>query len=482
MKHNKTLYVILAFALLIRLTFAFTWHDLWWDGGVYLGMGKYVFSGGESGLWEHIRPPLLPLALGGFWAAGLNAVLFGRLLEILLMLGVVWLTYQLANHWFGNRTALLSALIVSVSPIFHSLSFHLYTEIPSTFLALLSLWLFTRRQYFLSGIAVGASFLAKFPAGIFLAALLLVLGLRKRAKPALITATGFGIITLPYFAYSFIAHGSPFATLLAARDTIAKVLGCNVLRPQPWWHYFRLLTFSETALHFLAIPGLYGLWKRWNNKHALFALSLALPLLYFLQLHCRDYRYLALFLPFIAILTALGTVWAADALQLKKKQFVFLLFILGVWMLLTTAHFYHDNEAQRPSPLAEEYFTYLQGKNITKELWTANPIVAAHTDLPLHKIYYPVYDANASRTFLEHVQRYHDDIGAVFLDNCGGGIICPPNDDACQAQTQQLITELDEQYTRALDQKTGRCWYRIWTTSPSEYHQSSTDRHLSASS
>jgi len=219
---------ILAIALVIRLIFAFGWHEIWWDSGVYIGMGKYIYSGGESGLWEHIRPPGVPIMLGFLWKIGLSPELFGRLLEIILMLGIVWLTYLLAKHWFEEKTAILASLIIALSPIFYYLSFHQYNEIPSTFFVLLALWLFVKEKYLWSGISAGAAFIFKFAPGMFIAILILVLLISKKWKPLIATSIGFGIITIPYFLWSWIAYGSPLFTLLAAQETIKKVLGCNV--------------------------------------------------------------------------------------------------------------------------------------------------------------------------------------------------------------------------------------------------------------
>jgi 4-amino-4-deoxy-L-arabinose transferase-like glycosyltransferase len=466
MKKSYPLYIILALALIIRLIFAFSWHEVWWDSGVYIGMGKYLYSGGESGLWEHIRPPFLPVMLGLLWKTGLNPILFGRLLEIAFMLGAAWLTYKLAQHWFENKTAIIASLIIALSPIFYYLSFHQYNEIPSTFFVLLAVWLSIKEKHLFAGMSAGIAFLTKFAPGMFTAIILLCLALNKKWKPAILTSAGFIITTTPYFLYSWIAHGNPLATFFAAQDAISKVLGCNVLRYQPWHQYFSWLVFSETKLHFLSIIGILALTKKWKKQHLLFALSAAIPLIYFIQLHCRDYRYITLFLPFIAILTALGTAWLYEQFRIKKKwAFAILVIVLSAWMLNTTIRYYYGNEPQQPDAVAEEYFNYLSDKKITGEAWTANPIIAAYTDAKLEKIYYPIYDEGVLKDFTDYIEANSQNISAVFLDNCGGGIICPPNEETCPAKTEELITLLDQKFSRTFDKQSGRCWYRAWTTS-----------------
>ncbi len=466
MKRNYSLYIILALALIIRLIFAFSWHEVWWDSGVYIGMGKHLYSGGENGLWEHIRPPLLPIMLGFLWKTGLSPILFGRLLEIIFMLGTVWLTYELALRWFENKTAIIASLIIALSPIFYYLSFHQYNEIPSTFFVLLAIWLSLKEKHFLAGISTGIAFLSKFAPGMFAGIIILYLAINKKWKPTILTGTGFAIITSPYFIYSWIAYGSPLATFSAAQDAIANVLGCNVLRHQPWHQYFSWLIFSETKLHLLAIIGIFALYKKWKKQHLLFVFSLIIPLLYFTQLNCRDYRYITLFLPFVAILTALGIAWIYEQFKVKKNlAFVILTILLSAWMLNTTIRYYYANELQQPDTTAEEYFHYLSDKNITGEIWTANPIIAAYTDEKLEKIYYPVYDQDVQNRFIDYVTLHNKKIGAVLLDNCGGGIICPSADQNCLQKTEQLINLLDKTFTRTFDKQTGRCWYRVWLIS-----------------
>jgi 4-amino-4-deoxy-L-arabinose transferase-like glycosyltransferase len=460
---SKAFLIILCLTFVLRLAFAFGFHEIWWDSGVYIGMGKTIFSGGESGLYEHIRPPLVPLVLGSFWSLGLDPALFGRLFEIALMLGIVILTYLLAKEWFNEKIALLSSLIISISPIFFYLSFHQYTEIPSAFFALLALFLLVRKKYIWSGISVGLCFLSKFPAGIMLVVIGLFLLIHKQWKEGLLVGLGFSLPVIPYFISNWIYFGSPIEPLLAAQDAINRALGCNVIRAQPWWQYFNWLIFSETKLHLFSIVGGFDLIKNWNKKWTLFVLCLLVPFLYFLPLSCRDYRYLTLFLPFFAMLTSLGVVYLFEKITKKDKWFYVLVLVLFLWMAHTTWLFYHANERAAYNPAEEQYFNY--DFAINKEIWTSNPIHAAYSDAKLHKLYYPIYDGELAGDFFDYLQKNPDKIGAVALDNCGGGIICPPNDAICEQRTQQALSYLDSTMNRTLDLQYGRCWYKIWTTS-----------------
>ncbi|MDO8661514.1 MAG: hypothetical protein Q7K43_06500, partial [Candidatus Woesearchaeota archaeon] len=69
---------VLGLMLVVRLLFVFDWHEVWWDSGVYIGMGKWLWSLSTSGLWEDFRPVLWPIVLGFFWKIGLNPVFVAR--------------------------------------------------------------------------------------------------------------------------------------------------------------------------------------------------------------------------------------------------------------------------------------------------------------------------------------------------------------------------------------------------------------------
>lgn len=454
--------VIVVFSVVLRLFFAFSYHEVWWDSGVYVGMGKFLFSSGESGLWEHIRPPLVPLGLGALWWFGFDPVLFGRLVEIALMAGVVFLTYLVGREWFGARCALLASLMVGLSPIFFYLSFHQYTEIPAVFFVLLALFLVQRGWFVVSGLAVGLAFLAKFPAGMFVAILALYLAYNRDWRSALKVSGGFLIAAVPYFVASAVAYGSPLATLRAGQSAIDLALGCNVLRYRPWWQYFYWLVFSESKLYLAALPGLFFLRAAWKKQHLLFVLSLVLPFFYFMQLHCRDYRYLTLFLPFAALLAAYGVVGLFELKIKKRWAFVVLLVVSSVWLGSTALRFYDANEVQVPDAVLERYLRQVDVQGVSGEVWVSHPSLAARTDRRLEKVYYPIYDGALAVDFTRYVEQKADRIGLVLLDNCQGGLICPPNDAGCEANTQKMIALLDVRFARVFDEQSGRCWYRVW--------------------
>ncbi|MEM4263661.1 MAG: glycosyltransferase family 39 protein [Candidatus Woesearchaeota archaeon] len=455
---HRNILIIILLALVLHLVFLPGFHELWWDSGVYVGMGKYIFSAGQSGLWEHIRPPILPFMLGSLWFLGLDILFFGELLQLLLSLGAIFIFYQIVQHYFDEKTATISAILFAFSSIFFYLSFHLYSEVPTIFFILLSIYLFAIRRLYLAGFFMAIACLTKFPAGIFIVVLGIALFLNKDIKGILKLVIGFIIPMLPVLILYQVFYGNALLPFLEARRTILNVLGCNVLRYKPWWHYFQMI-FVENYLHIFALLGLAVYFANFKKSRLLPLLALFVPLIYFSQMHCRDYRYLTVFIPFVCLFSGLGISWLAR--KSSKLYDIILVLVIGI-SVFNCALFFIGNEVTSYDDASIGYFKYLQGKIVRGEVWSANPVISFFTDAKINKIYYPIYDTGVSKTFNTYLIESIGNIEYVFLDNCGGGIICPPGDLECEKETNFTIKFLETTFEKVYDAKKEKCWYVIF--------------------
>jgi hypothetical protein len=464
-KKYALLYSVLLIAALARLLYAFDAHELWWDSGVYVGMAKYLWSGGTAGLWEHIRPVLWPAVLGIAWWLKLNIVLFARILSFALSLASIALVYQLGRQWFSERAGIIASILWGFSSIVFYLGFHEYTELPAVTLALAALLAFTRQHVFFAGILASAAFLFKFPAGIFIVVLGLCLLARKQWKQLIPLGIGFALPTAAYLTFNALTSGSALGPLIAARESILSVLGCNVLRYKPWYQYLGWIAF-DNVLNVLALAGVGIAAARRDKRFLLPALALLIPAAYLLQMHCRDYRYLTLFLPFVVLFAGHGIERIVLLVESKKRRAwaypAALILILAV-SLTHALLFFHANEPRVLDLNAERYYRWLADNPLDGEIWSANPAVSAYTDAPVRKIYYPLYEQGQATDFNTYLFANPDRIGAVLLDNCGGGIICPPEDTGCAQQLDATRAFLNEHYKQVFFAQTGNCWYSIYT-------------------
>ncbi len=454
---------VIIIAALARLLYFFDWHEVWWDSGVYFGMAKYIWSAGKSGLWEPIRPVLWPLVIGFGWWFKLNIVWFARLIEFVLALVSAWLVYLIGRKIFSQRSAVLSAIVWSFSPIVFYLSFHEYTEIPEVTLVLAAVYAFISGRYWLAGILAGLSFLAKFPAGMFLAILLICLLLEKRWKQVLRTVIGFVLPVAPYLVFNKILYGSFLSPIIDAHRNILAVVGCNIMRYKPWYQYFGWIVF-DNVLNVFALLGIFIAVKEWKRQYVLPLLSVLIPLAYFSQLHCRDYRYLVLFLPFVALFAGYGIDAVITFIEQRWKLAPAV--AIMVVLIVSAASgilFYQNNEPRAPDSAAEKYFKWLGERKIDGGIWSSNPVVAAYTDQKTSKIYYPVYGVETAADFNKYLQDNHEKVGAVLLDNCGGGLVCSPDDEKCPAEIDKMRAFLNENFRQVFFDQSGRCWYSIYT-------------------
>lgn len=456
LKGHAGIFILLSVFLVVKLFFLFQPHIVIWDEAVYLGMGKYIFSLGKLGLWEHVRPVLFPMMLGFFWRISLDPVLAGRLLLSLFSLGIISLIYLIGANIFDRKSALLASIIFSFSPVFFFLGFHLYTEIPAVFFVLAALCLFLKKRFYLSGLMVGLAFLTKFPAALFLVCLIPFL---KNYKKVHYLILGFLTAMVPFLIFNYFMYGSFLIPLLDARTVIAGVLGCNVLNYQPWYYYL-IAIFKENFLYLFSVVGIILSIKRFDRKRGTLLLFLFLPLIYFMQLHCRDYRYLVLFLPFAALFMGCGLSFLVK--KLDRRVFC----MVAVFILLVSAYSGISSYLWlEPAPeldIVQDYYSYLEGMAVGREVWVSNPITSLYTSGKVNLVYYPVYDYSLAKSFHNYLLRNSSSIGYVFLDSCGGGIICPPGDVLCSEETSAFINYLHKNFRKVYDNKIGECYYYIF--------------------
>lgn len=481
--------ITLLLSFIVRATFLiFDYHLVWWDSAVYIEIGKYIWSSGHSGLFEHIRPVLLPLILGSFWKLNLDPLLSGRVFELFVSIAVTALTFFISKKTFGDRPALVASVLVSFSSIFFFMGFRVYTEIPAVLLMLISTFFLFRDRFFLSGIFAALAFSMKFTSGIiFLPAMAYIFydiffailqnkGFHKARRNVLHLITklfhfsiGSAVVIFSYFIFNFVSTGSAIQPFIDANNVIKMVLGCNYLRYNEWYIYLISL-LKENIAYLAIIPSFFFILKKPEKKKIVMLLSFILPLVYLSGMHCRDYRYIIIALPFAASLAGYGLVKTllkpSYDTNKNKRAFLLILAIVTIVSILTSGFYYFTNEPNRLNPAQENYFMFIKGKNISGEIWVSNPIVGLYTDSAVHPIYYPVYDEGVSVGFRTYIENNADKVQYIFLDSCGGGIICPDDDLLCKKNSESMLSYLNTNFDLVYNSTEGRCYYYIFESKP----------------
>ncbi len=443
---KKGLIILLTVSLLIRIILLMQPHAVWWDASIYLGMGRELYSNYQLGIWEPLRPILWPFALGFFWELGLNEILLGNLLQIMLSLGIIYFTYSIArNISKSDNDGLLAAAIISFTPIFVSFNFRLYTEIPAAFLSLLSIWLMQKNRHLSSGLMSGLAFLTKFPAGLILIGNIISSNFKETKKIVL----GFLISIIPYLIYNQLKYND-FLLPIREGKYVIKYAGIWIFQ-QPW-HFYLKEFIVQNIFYVFAIVGVFMLLKK--KAAAIPVAGFALLGYLSLEPH-KEPRFMILFLPYFAIMAANG---------ISKFKIRYAPLIVGVASLLLLIPALQAEPVQ--SAEVTEYLNFGRNNYNGGEILSSTPRVAMAEVARVTPIYYIIFDANISRQWEGYIIKNNQNISYIFLDTCEGGIFCPPWDTQCPEARDSLVNASKRIMPYHKEIIDGSCEYHIFYKSP----------------
>jgi len=326
LKYNYSiicLIVLIAVYLILKVNLAFLHHEVIWDEAVYIGIGKYIYSLGEIGIWESIRPPGLPLLLGALWKMDLPIVFFSELMMILFGAVNIGLIYVITKQFSNKETALLASLLFVISPIFFYQSSLILTHVPAISFTLFAVYLVLKKRYFYTGIFIGGAFLSRYPQGILLAAICGYILIKKENKKnkelrykhlkeavrrISIVLTGFLIIILPLLILNYIKYeGEVLFPFIDA----AKHQGNLVYKiSNPTYNLFFYLS-ELVKQNPLLIFGLIGIYlflsdrKKYSySERMIVVMALVFPFLYYTTIINKQLRFSIEFLPYLSMLAA----------------------------------------------------------------------------------------------------------------------------------------------------------------------------------
>ncbi len=442
MKLKKIHYLLFAFVA-VKIIFLVTKsHFLIWDEAVYLGLGKYIYSLGNVGIWENIRPLGLPLLLGLLWLFKLNYLLLADILELGFSLGCIYLTYRIARLYLAENLAVLSALIFMATPVFFYNSLLVLTEIPSTFFILLAAYFFIRKKYSLVGLFLGVSFLFKYPSGIMLVAFILSLFFlhisRKDFRLFLYESSKiilfFILAVLPILVFNYISYGSVFSSFIDA-SAHQNNLFYEIKNPFLNILFFPVYLFQQSPFLVFSLLGIYLFIK---SRRPVFLFLILIPLLYFTSILNKQLRFSILFLPFLAILSSLALSFIYNKIKyfrFYKVSFFVVLLIFGFVTFSFDLVEYERFSYANPSMVNEVYSFFppdFQGK-----ILTSDPVFAAYTDLS----YIPYYmtDTPTNSMYYEYV---NSSVAVVYTPYSFPCV----NDAACTSSKLAFENELESNF------------------------------------
>jgi 4-amino-4-deoxy-L-arabinose transferase-like glycosyltransferase len=355
-------------------------HPVGWDEAVYLGMGKYIYSGGESGLWEDIRPSGLPLVLGLVLVAPSHFIAISAVIVLFFSVGVVILTFQLGKLYDRN-TGMTAAGLLALTPVFFSSSSEIMSSIPATFFSLLALYLYlTNRHLVLVGLSAGGAFLFRFPQGLTFAALFLVILIVHRSVRKLgYLALGFGAVVTAFLAFNFWMYQDITGSAVDAvfRPFLFAVKHqANPFHQESVFFYGKMLLL-ESALFAFALLGMF------SRRMRIFVVVSGLYIAYYTLIPNKQERFLLDFLPYLSILAGAGIVRAYHLLKFStalRIALAVLCFIPVGQMIFIDYSIYSEGDAE---PLEHFFSSIPRGVVLTM-----TPLPVAYSDT----LFIPMYD------------------------------------------------------------------------------------------
>ncbi|MBN2458062.1 glycosyltransferase family 39 protein [Candidatus Woesearchaeota archaeon] len=462
------LVLLLLFVIALKLLyFIFRYHLIIWDEAVYLAMGKWIYSWGSVGLWEHIRPPGLPLMLGSLWKMGLPYVASADILMLGFVIGSVILTYLIARDLFGTRVAFISAAFLYLTPFFFFNSFKIMTGIPSMFFVLVSVYLFIKKRFVLSGASSAAAFLFRYPAGLIFVALnlIFVIGFLKKAgflkkiklrgfiRPFAGYNMAFLFILSALLVANKLTYGQFFGPLVLASAHQSTAIGNieGVLASVAYYPALIARTCPFLAVFFLLFCIAYvfpvfpispeSMKKVRNLRYVVVPFLVFFA--YFTIIPHKQERFALLFLPFLSIIASLGfyhlySLARLDAGKkiLNKKLFQYLLIAALVVLGLVSA--YHDYVVfdkgfVRDKPeFVDDYYRFFDLHGFSGTILTSDPLHAAYDDNRYFHFYNNISDA------MLLYKLYIGDVDAVIYNKAS----YPCFSDECEQDRARLEAEI----------------------------------------
>ncbi|MBU4300703.1 MAG: glycosyltransferase family 39 protein [Nanoarchaeota archaeon] len=472
---NKKYVIIfyIALILFIALQILTLYHNnpLWWDEAVYIGMGKYIFSGCSIGFWEEIRPPIMPLFSGILWKLGFDPLSAGRTMAMLFSAGTIVLTYLIGRRAFGEKEGITAAVLLAFTKIYFYFSTLLLSDIISLFFAMAAIYAYisikSEKSMFITGIFVSMAFLTRFPMAAVAAAIAVsIIISEKYGKKGAFSfestlnkiydfMSGVLFLVIPYLLINEYLYGSFAKPFISANKNITKIY--SWLYDLGYGFYFNELWIQSTFLAFTAIGIIYFVaGKLWQDKEKLpvFVAGLFL-IIYFTLLNHKEARYMLAFLPYLFIIAAYGFF---EILRMFEKapykqiaSVISIIFLsITVWNLVLV----DIERAKEVGNISEFEKTYSKMDFGKGPLFSSTRNIVVYSDLKITPIYYSlIFTQN-------NYDAIHDETGYAIFNSCD--FPCPEEDIECSNTIKAFARDIQKNSKTIYYGNDSKCDYYIF--------------------
>ncbi len=420
--------------------------NIWWDSAAYIGMGKYLFSFGKTGLWEASRPLVWPLILGVIWKLNLDVVFYSKLIELLFSLGCIYLTYLIGKNIFNEKIALISVLFVAFSSTFFNYTTIALADIASSFFGLLAVYFFIKKKYFLAGIFSSLTFMTRFlQLGIFLVLLIFFLSRYNKKdyfKDLSNFVLGFILIFVPYLIFNYFKYNSFFYPFFL-QNFLTKYTGWMYFQPF-WFYFFGLL--KENFLFIFSIAGLFLILTKRKYKETIVFSIFSLFFIFFNLIKHKEMRFLITFLPYLSLIAAYGVYYFLIKIQNKKITRSIVFIILLLFFIQSLSQFRLEERIDYSF-----FYDSIDEKHFEQNIWITSPIYTINSNAKTELMYYPTFNLEK----MNELRGKIDSADLILINTCD--VPCPPWDNICFNEKPIFIDELKKKFEIVNYKKTGDC-------------------------
>ncbi len=444
-KNNQWLIVSFMILAVVRIWYVLQPSPIWWDTSIYIGMGKYIFSGGHIGLWEPFRPLLWPIIQGAVWRIGVDPLIFGKIFVLFSSLIAMATVYVLGRSMEGKKTGILAMILLGITPVFFYFTNIQITDISSMAVGLIAILLFSRKHYFASGIVVGLAFALRFPQGLIIVSLCLATIFNtldfKNLKHTFLTAflkllsiaLGFAVIFVPYLVFNYMRYNDALLPFELATNVLVGDL--LYLYDGGMWFYV-VEVFKQNWFAILAIVGVvisFIQFKQIRTNETTLAVLFSFMLLfgYLTYQPHKEIRYAIAFLPYLFLMASFGFIFFYKKVSPNFSKIVFCIFVITLVYFV----YNHRNEIRTPvfSQETSIFDNYFKNSGYTRII-TTSPMHLVQGEVRILEVY------ESWETGLDALGRRLLDIDYVTLDT--SQIFCKKGKDGCSALKSLFLSSI----------------------------------------
>ena len=446
---NPVLWII-GVTVIIRVLYLFVNFPLWWDSHVYIGMGKYIFSGGEKGIWEVFRPLVHPIVIGFLWKMKLDPVFFGKLMDLIFSTLSVYFVYLIGKKVCNVKIGILSGLLFAVTPLFLIFTGLILTEPLAIFFSLVGTYLFIlekkgKEKFFTifgAGLCFGLTFMTKFPQGIFFGVAGLILLFRKenilnKIKNIILLVVGFLIPVIPFLLFNYYKYGNisdPFTSGSWIVTTATWLYGSGIT-----YYFTHFFLLNPIYILFFVYIYYFIKEKSLRTEGNVFLLAVCvLTIAYFTYVPRKEVRYLVTITPLLAILVVYTIKRIYLKLKSKKIPLLKASSFLIICIILTVVTIPESFGSDKIPSFGFEVREILKEKQIEGVVLGSNPDIVSYVNNDVVLLssmeYSPIiYENNKGKYEL------------LVINDCD--FICHSEDKECITKREELIKDISVENT-----------------------------------